>query len=203
MLQIQKIYIICAFCWFSLGYEVAQVVSMMQRTTQMAFTVIGSITAFLLQVLLAPNIAVFDAVPNIALCFVVLNGMLSTQMSSSITGFVLGLAYYLLTLGALGVMSLVLSLLGYVVSSLNKELFAGSWAVSACFLLVAALLGEFLHAALLSILGVDSDFIRSLGMRVVPGTIYDGVFGLIIFPLMKYLNDRRNQKPGFIKGKLG
>jgi rod shape-determining protein MreD len=168
----------------------------------MAFTVIGSIAAFILQVLLAPNIAVFDAVPNFTLCFVVLNAMLCTQMRSSITGFVLGLAYDLLTSGALGVMSLVLSVLGYLVSSLNKELFAGSWAVSACFLLVAALLGEFLYAALLSILGVDSDFIRSVGMRVVPGTIYDGLFGLVIFPLMKHLNDRRNRQPDFLKGKL-
>jgi rod shape-determining protein MreD len=174
-----------------------------EHGTRPLFTVVGSLIAFLLQVLIAPNIVILGVVPNFTLCFVVLNAMSCGAVRSSLTGFILGLAYDLVTQGPLGAMSFVLALVGYSVSSLNKELFSGSWQMQAFFLLIAAFCGELLNAALLSIVGYDSDFILSVGMRVVPGALYDALFGLIVFPLIQRLGNRTKRDPDILKGKLG
>jgi rod shape-determining protein MreD len=173
------------------------------RRAGISFTVIGSLIAFLLQVGIAPNIAILDVVPNLILGFVILNAMFCSTVRSSLTGFTLGVLYDLSAQGSLGIMSLVLALVGYSVSSLNKELFAGGWHVQALFLLIASFLGELLHAALLSILGYDPDFLLSIGMRVVPGALYDAVFGFIVFPILHRFWEKRKKKSDLLRGKLG
>ena len=170
--------------------------------TKTSFTVVGSILAFILQVALAPHIAILDVVPNFILLFVVLNAIFNTQTRSCVTGFILGLLYDCISLEALGVMSFVLAIIAYVVSSFDKDLFANGWIIQAFFLLIAAFFGELFHAAFLSILGYDNDFLRSLGMRVIPGGIYEGVIGLIILPVLSLYGKRRRKDSEFLKGKL-
>jgi rod shape-determining protein MreD len=172
------------------------------RQARISFTVAGSLIAFLLQVMIAPNIAILDVVPNFILGFVVLNAMSCNSIRSSLTGFVLGLLYDFTAQGPLGIMALVLAALGYSVSSLNKELFANGWPIQALLLLIAAFFGELLHAAFLSISGYDPDFLLSVGMRVVPGALYDAVFGLIVFPLTGHFVNRTKRDPDALKGKF-
>ena len=174
---------------------------MESRQVSTSFTVFGSILTFMLQVILAPNIAIFDVVPNFILVFVVLNAMVSPQIRSCFTGFFLGFLYDCVSHAALGTMSFVLTIIAYVFSSLNKDLFSGGWVIQAFYLLIAAFFGELLHATFLSILGVDTDFLVSLGMRVLPGTLYDALFGLIVFPLMARSRSSRKRDPGLLKGK--
>jgi rod shape-determining protein MreD len=173
------------------------------RSARLSFTLIGSLVAFLLQVMIAPSIALLDVVPNFILGFVVLNAMASNKIRSSLTGFVLGLLYDFTAQGPLGVMALVFALLGFSVSSLNKELFAGGWPIQALLLLIAAFFGEFLHAAFLSITGYDPDFLLSIGMRALPGALYDAAFGLIVFPLIRRFSNKTKPEPEMIKGKFG
>jgi rod shape-determining protein MreD len=172
------------------------------RGPKLRFTVIGSLIAFLLQVMIAPNIAILDVVPNFILGFVVLNAMFCNNIRSPLTGFLLGLLYDFTAQGPLGIMALVLAALGYGVSSLNKELFASGWLIQAFLLLVAAFFGELLHAALLSITGYDPDFLLSVGMRVIPGALYDAVFGLIVFPLIWRFGTNAKKDPDMLKGKF-
>jgi cell shape-determining protein MreD len=112
------------------------------------------------------------------------------------------LLYDFVAQGPLGIMALVLAVLGYSISSFNKELFAGGWPIQAALLLVAAFFGELLHAAFLSITGYDPDFLLSVGMRAIPGALYDAMFGLIVFPLIHHLGTRRRKDPDALKGKL-
>lgn len=170
--------------------------------TSPAFSFFGSLIAFLLQVLVAPNIAILGVVPNFMLVFVVLNAMLCTKVQSSLTGFILGLIYDFISQGALGVMALIFTIISYITSSLNKEVFFGSWIPQAFFLLAAAFFGELLHAIVLSILGMDNDFLRSLGMVVIPGSIYSAVFGLIVFPIMSHFGSGKKNNPHKLKGRF-
>lgn len=172
------------------------------RGTSIRFTLIGSALGFLTQVMLAPNLAILGVVPNFILGFVVLNAMFNDKIRSSVTGFVLGLLFDFIAHGPLGIMSFVLALLGYGVSSINKELLYGSWGIKAFLLLVAAFFGELLHAALLSIVGFDSDFLTSFAMRTLPGTLYDAVLGLVVFPIMYRLDLKRMREPEKLKRKL-
>jgi rod shape-determining protein MreD len=174
-----------------------------RQGARLRFTVLGSLIAFLLQVMIAPNIAILDVVPNFILGFVVLNAMLCNSIRSSLTGFILGLLYDFIAQGPLGIMALALALVGYSVSSINKELFTSGWPIQAVLLLVAAFFGELLHAAFLSISGYDPDFLLSIGMRVVPGALYDAIFGLIVFPLIHYLSTKRLRASNALKTLKG
>ncbi len=165
-----------------------------------SFTIIGSLIAVLLQLMLAPSIALFEIAPNFILCFAVVNAMFSGEIRSTIAGFILGLAYDFIAQGALGAMTLVLTILSYGVSSLNKEAISISWTVQAFFLLISAFLGEIFFAAELSIIGQDNDFIRSVGMRVIPVTIYSGLIGLIVFLVMSRIKTKK--RPELLRSKL-
>ena len=167
-----------------------------------SFTVIGSVIVFLLQVILAPNIAILDVVPNFFLVFIVLNSMVTSRTRASVTGFILGLLYDFISQGALGIMAFVFSVISYSVSSLNKDLFSDSWISQAFFLLLAAFFGELLNSVFLSILGYDRNFLISLGMRVLPGSIYDALFGLIVFPIMARQKSDKKKKQGALKGRF-
>ncbi|MDR1013949.1 MAG: rod shape-determining protein MreD [Coriobacteriales bacterium] len=166
------------------------------------FTAVGALVAFLLQLMLAPNIAILDAVPNFILGFVILNAMRCNTVRSTLLGFLLGLLYDLMAQGPLGILSFVGALVGYSTSSLGRDLVSQAWPVRAFALLLAAFVGELLHAALLALLGYDPDFLLSLGMRVVPGALYLGVFGLVTFLLMHLVEERSRKNPGALKGKF-
>jgi rod shape-determining protein MreD len=172
------------------------------RDIRLSFTVAGSFVALILQVVIAPNIAILDVVPDFILCFVVVNALFSNKIRSSLTGFILGLLYDCIAQGSLGIMSLVLTVVAYGVSSLNRELFVNSWRIQALLLLIIAFMAELLHAVFLSVLGYDSNFLLSVGMRVIPSALYDALFGLIVFPLMYRFNERRKKDPGILRGKL-
>jgi len=168
----------------------------------LTFTIVGSIITFLLQVILAPNIAILDVVPNLFLVFVVLNAMYSTKTRACVCGFILGLLYDLLSVGALGTMAFVLSIIGFAVNSLNRDTFTSSWISQSFILLIAAFFAELLHSVFLSILGFDSDFMTSLIMRVLPGSVYNALFGLIVIAILSRFSSRHKRKRGTLKGRF-
>jgi len=168
-----------------------------------SYTIVGSIVAFLFQVILAPNIAIQNVVPNFLLVFVILNALSSTKTRSTLTGFILGLLYDFLSVSALGTMSLVLSIIGYTVNSLNRDEFESGWISQAFVLLVAAFFAELTHSVFLSILGFDDNFVMSLWMRVLPGSIYDALFGLITLFIMSRTSAGKLRKRGAMKGRFG
>jgi len=166
------------------------------------FTIVGSVITFVLQVMLAPNIAILDVVPNLLLVFVVLNAMYSPKTRALVTGFILGLSYDFLSVGALGTMAFVLSVIGFSVNSLNKDMFTTNWVSQAFVLLIAAFFAELLHSVFLSILGFDSDFITSLIMRVLPGSLYDALFGLIVIAIMSRFSSFYKRRRMSLKGRF-
>lgn len=165
-----------------------------------SFTIIGSILAILLQLMLAPSVAILGIAPNFLLCFVLVNAMFSHEIRATLVGFILGLAYDLIALGALGSMTIVFILIAYGVSSLNKEAISISWTVQSFFFLICVFIGELLYAAILSIIGYDSNFLASIGLRVVPITLYSGLIGLVVFFVMSRFNKKR--RPEIIRSKL-
>ena len=166
------------------------------KTTSVSSTVIGVVITLLLQIIVAPNIAINDVVPNFALLFTVITAIRYGSVQASTVGFILGLFYDLISQGPLGVMSLVLAILGYSAGSLNKSMLSGSLLIQMFIVLVAAFFGELLHSVILAVIGYDSNFPMSLLMRVFPGTIYDSVFGLIILPIMASGSNPRKRRTG-------
>jgi rod shape-determining protein MreD len=176
----------------------------MSRSGSRIFLPLCAFVAVLLQIIVAPHIAINGAVPNFILVVVVLTAMRSEVIPAVIAGFVLGLVFDLVTAGPLGAMPLIMALLAYGASSLKKDLFEGNWLAQVLMLLLAAFFGELLHNALYSIIGYDRDFLASLLLRALPGALYDAVLGLIFFPILHRLTtgSRKRQSSGRLLGKL-
>ncbi|MDR2196752.1 MAG: rod shape-determining protein MreD [Coriobacteriales bacterium] len=171
--------------------------------TSKAFLPVCAVVAVMLQIILAPNIAIRGVVPNLILVVVVLVAMRSEVLPATVAGFLLGLVFDLVTAGPVGGMSLIMALLAYSASSLKKDLFEGNWVAQVLMLLVAAFAGELLHNALYSIIGYDRDFFASLLLRALPGALYDSLFGLILFPLLqRFTSSRKGAGSKLLKGGL-
>lgn len=139
----------------------------------------SALVAMFLQLVVAPVIAIFGIVPNFVLVATVIIALHNGPVRSTIAGFILGLFIDLFALGPIGAMTLVLTLLSYAVSSLNKGSFTGGIAMNMIIMLVALALGEFFVSIIYSIVGANPDFLFSLLLPVLPSIVYDAVIGCI------------------------
>ena len=71
--------------------------------------VIGAIIAVLLQIALAPNIALFGVVPNFIMAYVLIVSIVCPDQSGPVFAFVLGLLFDLLGTGPVGAMAFLLT----------------------------------------------------------------------------------------------
>ena len=148
--------------------------------------IIGGVVAFVLQSVLAPNIAVLGAMPNFALAFVATAAMLRTSDSIVVIAFVLGLASDLSTGGTVGVMAALLTLAAFIASRaaslFGNETVTVSLAISMATSLIVEAIYAFFYIATAGVPAMDA-----LLLRALPCALYDCAVVLIIMPLMLHL----------------
>lgn len=137
-----------------------------------------------LQVMLAPNIAIGGVSPNFMLLPAVCAGIIADARQGCIFGFTSGLIFDLSTTGPLGAMTFILTLVGFLVGVFANDLLSENWLMPVGVLLVASLLTEILHVIISAMFGV-APFFHSLIFVALPGTVYDTVFGFLCFPLLR------------------
>lgn len=161
----------------------------------------SALIAMVLQLVVAPVIAIFGIVPNFVLVVTVIIALHNDPTRSTIAGFILGLFTDLFSLGPIGAMSLVLTILAYGVSSLNKGSFTGGISINMIILLVATALGEFFISVIYSIAGVNPDFLFSLVLPVLPSIAYDVVVGCILLLIYTAVVDAKPPRSGLGGGR--
>jgi rod shape-determining protein MreD len=171
------------------------------KDTNIGRTIITAIAAVLLQVVLAPNIAINAVVPNFMLVAVVISATRNNPLRSTILGFILGLIFDLATQGPMGCMTLILTLLGYFVSVMSKGTFTGGLLVDMVILLLAALLGELLNSVVYAVVGMEPQFLLSLAVKVLPATVYDGICGLIVLLIYHFFSGSRPDSRNIPQGR--
>lgn len=142
--------------------------------------IISALVAVVLQIVIAPAITVFGVVPNIVMIVVIINAMHNGPLRSTILGFILGLFMDFCSLGPIGAMALVLTILAYAVSSLNKGFLTGGILVDMVIMIAAVAAGEFLVSVVYAVVGANPEFLFSLVQRVLPGIVYDVIIGLLL-----------------------
>ncbi|MCL2135948.1 MAG: rod shape-determining protein MreD [Coriobacteriia bacterium] len=170
-------------------------------------TVLGFIVAFVLQVAIAPNLAIAGVAADVALCFVVANAMRVSQTSATVSSFVLGALVDLASGSPLGIRAMTYCLVAYAISPVSTMTMTNSTSTRYIALSVALFVGEFLIALFMSIIGYDIDLVHSLVSKVIPGGLYDMVAALVFLPLLKVSNTQAgyilSTKPGSsLKDKL-
>lgn len=150
------------------------------------------LVATLLQVALAPYVAIGGVTPNFLLLVVVTLALATGPTEGSTCGFVAGLIFDLVGSGPLGPMALVLSVTGYVAGLLHEQMFAEGWLLPITVLAIAALSAEVAYALVLALLGVGGPFWRGFITKMLPGAVYNVTLALLVYPwLARFLRPDR------------
>ena len=160
-------------------------------TFERIVVVAGAVVAFLLQVLVAPHIAIGYGVPNIVAVFCIVVSLVQPNIFKYVLPFVMGLVYDLLSGGPIGAMAFSLTASSAVViwffqRSNNDTLFMGMAAM-----LIGVFLVEFLHGIFILASGFSANLIDAFVYRMLPCFLYDAVLGAILYPIaLRFLSSQ-------------
>ncbi|MDZ4064403.1 MAG: rod shape-determining protein MreD [Coriobacteriia bacterium] len=153
-------------------------------------TIVAILGAALLQVAIAPYIAIGGVVPNLLLLVVVTLALVEGPRAGASAGFAAGLAFDLLGSGPLGPMALVLTVVGHVTGSLQVNMFAEGWLLPMTVVFFGGLVTEVSYGLVLMLLGSGAPFWATLGHVMLPGAVYNGALALLIYPWLAQLLHR-------------
>ncbi len=157
---------------------------------------VGAVIAVLLQIVIAPNIAIGFAVPNFLLAYVVTFAVASLRTGGLITAFVLGLIFDLVGAGPVGAMALLFVLVAFVLKRIVSRLDNGTLFVSVVLIVVSILLVEIVYGLLVLACGTAAGFFEAFVQRCLPDTLYTCVCALIIYPLVvRFIAQRSSGMP--------
>ena len=161
----------------------------MNRFLPTAAAILG---AALLQVGLAPYLAIGGVVPNILLIVVVTLALVEGPMPGATAGFAAGLIFDLLGSGPVGPMALVLAVTGFMAGLLHEHMFAEGWLLPLTVLAIASLGSSLAYGIILDVLGVGGPFLLTFFTKMLPEAIYDTALALLVYPwLARFLRQDR------------
>lgn len=145
-------------------------------------TLIGAIIAFLAQIIIAPNIAIFDAMPNFLLAYaLVISVIRPAKNSTLVLAFVFGLLFDLLSHAPVGAMAFLFVLASYISSRLFVLFDNDSIFMFVLVFAVSVALVEVLYGVFLTVFGISSGVFQVIFMRALPCALYDFIFGLLLY----------------------
>ena len=149
--------------------------------------VIIGVVAFVLQVVVSPNIAIAGISPNFMLIALIPVTALASQRASTLAGFVYGLLFDLVGAGPVGAMALVMALAGYLLPMLLSNIRIDGIAPWMVISAVVYIVSNLVLCIVLSILGYEEAFFASIVLKVIPWAIYDLVLSAILWPVVRRL----------------
>ena len=145
-------------------------------------SVISLLGAAVLQVSVVPHLAIGDVVPNLLFLVVVTLALTKGPNAGCATGFFAGFLLDLLGAGPIGLWALVLCVVGYVAGMLEANMFAHGWLLPVTVVFIAGLSAQGAYGLVLGIVGAGTDFWGSFGHTMLPGTAYDTVVAVLVYP---------------------
>ena len=139
---------------------------------------VGAVVAVLLQVVVAPNIALFGAMPNFVVAYALLVAIVRPMAAGPVMPFVLGLVFDLVSGGPVGAMAFLLVLMTFLAARAFAVLDNDTLFMPLAIFVACALLAAFLLA-----LGFDASALDVFLYRALPCALYDCVIGLVLYPL--------------------
>ena len=148
---------------------------------------VGAVVAVLLQVVVAPNIALFGAMPNFVVAYALLVAIVRPATAGPVMPFVLGLVFDLVSGGPVGAMAFLLVLMTFLAARAFAVLDNDTLFMPVTIFVVATFAAEMLYGALLIGLGLSASPVDAFLYRALPCTLYDCVVGLVLYPIIARL----------------
>lgn len=161
-----------------------------------SWTTAGALAvALVLQVMIAPHIALFGVTPNLLLLVVITLAFVEGSSAGATAGFIAGLLMDLLSTGPIGAWALVMSVTGYLSGSLRRNLFAEGWLAPVTVGVITALVADFAYLIVVTVIGVGPAFWTALVRLVLPRALYNAVLVMLAYPwLARFLRTDRSIK---------
>ena len=148
---------------------------------------VGAVVALLLQIVVAPNIALFSAQPNFLLAYVLVVAIARPLDAGSALPFALGLVCDLLGSGPVGGYAFLFVIVSFIASRAFSVLDNDTLFMPVTIFVVATFAAEMLYGALLIGLGLSASPVDAFLYRALPCTLYDCVVGLVLYPIIARL----------------
>lgn len=145
------------------------------------------LAAVILQMGLAPQIAVFGVVPNFLFLVVVTIALVKGPVAGGISGFIGGLIFDLLGVAVVGPYAIVLTLVGYLAGMLTASMFAEGWLLPVTVVAIASLITEVAYGIFLAVLGTGVPFWSSFVSIMLPSVLYHTVLVVLTYPWLARL----------------
>ena len=158
---------------------------------------IGAVLAVILHVLISPNIAIFNAIPNLMVVYTLTVAMLVPGSSHIGLAFCLGMLSDLMGYGPVGAMALLLMLASLAASRVHAAFANGTMFIPMVVLAVAILLIELLYA-FIAVGVTDINPLDAFIYRALPCTLYNCVIGLVLYPLLRKLFENNQPQYGSV-----
>lgn len=159
----------------------------MNVTRENVIVGIGAVVAVLLQIVVAPNIALLSAQPNVLLAYALVVAIVRPVEAGPVLPFALGLVYDLLGTGPVGGAAFLFVLLSFIASRAFSVLDNDTAFMPLTILVVATFAAELLYGALLIALGLAVSPLDAFLYRALPCALYDCVVGLVLYPIVARL----------------
>ena len=150
-------------------------------------SILALLGAAILQVGVAPHLAIGGVVPNFILLVVVTLAMVEGPTAGCALGFAGGLVLDLLGSGPIGAWALVLCVVGYLTGMLQERLFAEGWLLPVTVVFAASLFAALGYWAVSSIAGEGGAFGATVLRIILPSAIYNTVLAVLIYPWLARL----------------
>lgn len=150
--------------------------------------IIGAVIAVVLQVVIAPYIAVEYATPNFMAVYAIVVAVVRPSSNRvAILAFVMGLLYNLLIGGPVGSLAIAL-LIVCILCGRSMVLLDNDTKFMPIFLvLIGVLVTQVIYAILYAFGGTGIDLGQALMFRALPCTLYDAILGFVVFLVMSNL----------------
>lgn len=143
--------------------------------------VVVAIVATLLQVLLAPHIAIGYAVPNFMAMFCLVVAIVRSDIVGPVLPFVMGLLFDLLSGGPVGGMAFSLTAICALGSWFFQRANNDTLFMALVVLVVSVLLIDMLYGGLFLMFGYAAGVLEAFVYRVLPCFIYDAVLAIVLY----------------------
>jgi len=149
--------------------------------------IVGSVAALVLQLFLAPYIALFSIVPNFLIAFAMAIAIIRSSSYGCVMPFVLGLAFDFISGAPLGAMALSLMVASVVASSCFTRFNNDS-----------VIMAEVLYGFVIIATGYQASLSGAFLFRMLPCFLYDFALSLVLYCIL-----RRFAKPsGAVRTEL-
>lgn len=148
---------------------------------------VGAVVAVLLQIVVAPNIAIFSAQPNFLLAYVLVVAIVRPVDAGVVLPFVLGLLCDLLGTGPVGGYAFLFVIVSFAAARAFSVLDNDTLFMPLTIVAAAAFLTEMLYGALLIALGLSAGPVDVFLYRALPCSLYDCVTALVLYPIVARL----------------